>query len=79
MAARGIDVPLLDNVVNFDFPSKPKLFVHRAGRAARAGRSGKAISLVEPEELPFLMDLQLYLGRSLNAIPADRKRGSQGV
>ena len=39
------------------------------------GRSGKAISLVEPEELPFLMDLQLYLGRTLNAIPADRKRG----
>ena len=49
VAARGIDLPLLDNVVNFDFPTKPKLFVHRAGRAARAGRSGRAISLVEPE------------------------------
>ena len=51
VAARGIDVPLLDNVVNFDFPPKPKLFVHRAGRAARAGRAGRAVSLVEPEEL----------------------------
>jgi len=70
VAARGIDVPLLDNVVNFDFPSKPKLFVHRAGRAARAGRSGKAVSLIEPEELPYLMDLQLYLGRSLAVVPA---------
>ena len=50
VAARGIDVPLLDNVINFDFPAKPKLFIHRAGRAARAGRAGRAISLLEHEE-----------------------------
>ena len=69
VAARGIDVPLLDNVLNFDFPTKPKLFVHRAGRAARAGRSGRAISLVEPEEMPYLVDLHLYLGRNLRPVP----------
>lgn len=69
VAARGIDVPLLDNVVNFDFPCKPKLFVHRAGRAARAGRFGRAVSLVEPEELPYLVDLHLYLGRTLRPVP----------
>lgn len=68
VAARGLDVPLLDNVVNYDFPTKPKLFVHRAGRAARAGRAGRAISLVEPEELPYLVDLNLYLGRRLKPV-----------
>ena len=70
VAARGIDVPLLDNVINFDFPAKPKLFVHRAGRAARAGRSGVAISFVEPEEIAYLLDLTLYLGRRLKPTPA---------
>ena len=64
VAARGLDIPLLDNVINYDFPAKPKLFVHRAGRAARAGRKGSAFSLLTREELPYLLDLHLYLSRS---------------
>jgi ATP-dependent RNA helicase DDX54/DBP10 len=65
VAARGIDIPLLDNVVNFDYPSRPKLFVHRVGRVARAGRSGVAYSLVCPDDLPFAVDLHLFLGRPM--------------
>jgi len=65
VAARGIDIPLLDNVINYDFPAKPKLFVHRAGRVARAGRSGCAYSLVAPDELPYMLDLHLFFGRRL--------------
>lgn len=65
VAARGIDVPLLDYVINYEFPGAPKVFVHRVGRAARAGRRGTAISLVTSDELPYLIDLQLFLGRPL--------------
>lgn len=69
VAARGIDIPLLDNVINYDFPPKAKLFVHRAGRAARAGRSGTAYSFVTREDLPYLLDLLLFLGRPLHPAP----------
>ncbi|GFO28946.1 ATP-dependent RNA helicase ddx54-like [Plakobranchus ocellatus] len=69
LAARGIDVPLLDNVINFHFPAKPKLFVHRVGRVARAGRTGVAYSLVSPDELAHFVDLHLFLGRPVKLVP----------
>uniref|UniRef100_A0A8R1HV22 RNA helicase n=2 Tax=Caenorhabditis japonica TaxID=281687 RepID=A0A8R1HV22_CAEJA len=63
VAARGVDIPLLDTVINLHFPSKAKLFVHRVGRVARAGRSGTAISLIANDELPYLTDLFMFLGK----------------
>jgi ATP-dependent RNA helicase DDX54/DBP10 len=63
VAARGIDIPLLDNVINYDFPSASKVFVHRVGRTARAGKSGNSYSLVTNDEIPYMMDLQLFTGR----------------
>ena len=65
VAARGVDIPLLANVINYDFPPKPKLFVHRVGRTARAGRRGWSFSFVTDTDLPYLIDLQLFLGRRL--------------
>ncbi|KAH9994019.1 P-loop containing nucleoside triphosphate hydrolase protein [Russula vinacea] len=61
----GIDIPVLANVVNYDFPQGARVFVHRVGRTARAGRSGWAWSFVSPTELPYLIELQLFLGRPL--------------
>mmetsp|Transcript_18902 Transcript_18902/g.27980 ORF Transcript_18902/g.27980 Transcript_18902/m.27980 type:complete len:884 (-) Transcript_18902:47-2698(-) len=66
VAARGIDVPLIDHVIHYAFPPSTKLFIHRSGRAARAGRIGYCWSLVEPEEMPYMVDLHLYLGRKLS-------------
>ncbi|XP_041362054.1 ATP-dependent RNA helicase DDX54-like [Gigantopelta aegis] len=71
LAARGIDIPLLDNVINYNFPAKAKLFVHRVGRVARAGRSGTAYSLVCSEEVPYLFDLHVFLGRAVNLVPLE--------
>ncbi|PRP76488.1 DEAD (Asp-Glu-Ala-Asp) box polypeptide 54 [Planoprotostelium fungivorum] len=70
VAARGIDIPMLDYVINYDFPSRQKLFIHRAGRVARMGRPGTAFSLASFDELPFMVDLFLFLGLPLlNQVP----------
>ena len=63
LAARGIDIPFLENVVHYDFPTKMKLFIHRAGRTARAGRSGVSYGIVTNEELPYIHDLSIFVGR----------------
>ncbi|ATY60217.1 dead box ATP-dependent rna helicase [Cordyceps militaris] len=65
VAARGIDIPVLANVINYDFPSQPKIFVHRVGRTARAGQRGWSYSLVRDTDAPYLVDLQLFLGKQL--------------
>ncbi|XP_010428771.1 PREDICTED: putative DEAD-box ATP-dependent RNA helicase 29 [Camelina sativa] len=71
IAARGIDIPLLDNVINWDFPPRPKIFVHRVGRAARAGRTGSAYSFVTPEDMPYLLDLHLFLSKPVRPAPTE--------
>uniref|UniRef100_A0A452IUF2 ATP-dependent RNA helicase DDX54 n=2 Tax=Gopherus agassizii TaxID=38772 RepID=A0A452IUF2_9SAUR len=80
VAARGIDIPMLDNVINYSFPAKPKLFLHRVGRVARAGRSGTAYSLVASDETPYVFDLHLFLGRPLTlASPHEKPSDRDGV
>ncbi|XP_075754048.1 ATP-dependent RNA helicase DDX54 [Pelodiscus sinensis] len=80
VAARGIDIPMLDNVINYSFPAKAKLFLHRVGRVARAGRSGTAYSLVAPDETAYVFDLHLFLGRPLTlASPHEKPSDRDGV
>ena len=58
IAARGLDIPLLPHVVNFELPNIPEDYVHRIGRTGRAGASGEALSLVCGEERAYLNDIE---------------------
>jgi ATP-dependent RNA helicase RhlE len=63
IAARGIDVEELSHVINYEIPNIPETYVHRIGRTGRAGNSGIAISLCQPDEKPFLKDIQKLIGK----------------
>lgn len=63
LAARGLDIPLLENVIHYDFPSKLKLFIHRSGRTARNGQKGTSFCLITNEELAYMHDLSIFVGR----------------
>ena len=65
IAARGLDIPLLPHVVNFELPNIPEDYVHRIGRTGRAGASGEAISLFSPDETVFLRDIERLIGMKL--------------
>ena len=62
IAARGLDIPLLPHVVNFELPNIPEDYVHRIGRTGRAGASGEALSLVSADETTFLRDIEKLVG-----------------
>tara|TARA_B110000003_G_scaffold152808_2_gene153502 strand:- start:13152 stop:14444 length:1293 start_codon:yes stop_codon:yes gene_type:complete len=65
IAARGLDIPLLPHVINFELPNIPEDYVHRIGRTGRAGASGEAISLVCSEETEYQKEIERLLGRRL--------------
>ena len=65
IAARGIDIPLLPHVVNFELPNVPEDYVHRIGRTGRAGANGIAISLVSHDESVYLRDIEKLLKQKI--------------
>ncbi|MBM2575424.1 DEAD/DEAH box helicase [Jannaschia sp. Os4] len=75
VAARGIDVPEVAFVYNFDLPNVPENYVHRIGRTARAGRDGRAISLVAHEEAGLLRDIQKVMGTQVPVMGGEAPRG----
>lgn len=65
IAARGLDIPLLPHVINFELPNISEDYVHRIGRTGRAGASGQAISLVSADETTFLRDIEKLVGMKI--------------
>lgn len=65
VAARGLDIPDVELVVNFDLPRKGDTFVHRIGRTARAGKRGTAVALVEAHDAEHLGRIERYMGERI--------------
>lgn len=68
IAARGIDIDQLAQVINFDLPNVPEDYVHRIGRTGRAGASGRAVSLVSREESKLLQDIERLINRKIERV-----------
>ncbi|MDZ7742083.1 MAG: DEAD/DEAH box helicase [Bacteroidota bacterium] len=68
IAARGIDIDKLKYVINYDIPNLPESYVHRIGRAGRAGDEGISISICEPEENTYIRDIEKLIKQSIEVI-----------
>jgi ATP-dependent RNA helicase RhlE len=69
VAARGLDIKELPQVVNYELPNVPEDYVHRIGRTGRAGSQGEAVSLVSSDESGLLRDIERVLHRSIPTLP----------
>lgn len=90
VAARGLDVPALSHVINYDLPRQTEDYVHRIGRCGRAGRTGIAISLCSMDDRPQLNAINRYLDRKMEVcviegmepkktyVPSDNKGNGRG-
>ena len=83
VAARGIDVPTITHVINYDLPKQAEDYVHRIGRTGRAGRTGIAITFAEVNEYVKVHKIEKYIGRKLPELTVEgmeptRKRKSAG-
>jgi len=71
IAARGLDIDQLPQVVNFELPNVPEDYVHRIGRTGRAGSTGAAVSLVDGSEIKLLKGIERLIGKTLERRPVE--------
>uniref|UniRef100_A0A8C4VMK9 Probable ATP-dependent RNA helicase DDX47 n=2 Tax=Gopherus evgoodei TaxID=1825980 RepID=A0A8C4VMK9_9SAUR len=73
VASRGLDVPHVDVVINFDIPTHSKDYIHRVGRTARAGRSGKSITFVTQYDVELFQRIEHLIGKKLPVFPTQEE------
>lgn len=72
VSARGIDIPDVDFVVNYDLPEVPENYVHRVGRTGRGVRKGQAVSFCSPEEKPLLQAIESWMDKAVRVMDIDK-------
>jgi ATP-dependent RNA helicase RhlE len=77
IAARGLDIERLPHVVNYELPNVSEDYVHRIGRTGRAGQTGEAISLVSPEEIGLLSDIEKLIGQQVPRVTRHAARRNE--
>ncbi|RAJ75086.1 ATP-dependent RNA helicase RhlE [Chitinophaga dinghuensis] len=70
--ARGIDIPNVDYVVNYDLPDVPENYVHRVGRTGRGVQKGKAVAFCSEEEKPLLAEIQGFIGKDITEMKINK-------
>lgn len=73
VAARGIDIPAVDYVVNYDVPEKPENYVHRVGRTGRGMAKGYALTLADPGERNLIDAIEKYMGEAISILRMDKQ------
>ncbi len=74
VAARGLDVVSIEQVINYELPESAELFTHRIGRTGRMDREGEAITLITPEDMPAWQKIRRDLGGKLQPRPWPQQR-----
>ncbi|KAM3177004.1 hypothetical protein ACTXT7_005380 [Hymenolepis weldensis] len=77
LASRGLDFPTVDAVINHNVPIRPKDYVHRVGRTARAGKAGMALTLADLFEINRLREVQKYIGKDLQRFEVNEAQVSK--
>lgn len=72
VSARGIDIPGVNYVINYDLPEQPENYVHRVGRTGRGKARGQALSFCSPGEAGLLLEIESYLGGSIKKLDVDK-------
>lgn len=73
VASRGLDIPIVDVVMNYDVPPNAKDYVHRVGRTARAGRSGRAVTMVTQYDVENFQKIEHAIRIKMEEFPMDRE------
>lgn len=73
VASRGLDIPSVDAVLNYDVPANSKDYIHRVGRTARAGRAGKSVSLVTQYDVELYQRIEQLIGKKLPTYEVDKE------